>query len=60
MPQSPRRWPPPLVAFQTRDAAGSACLDLDMLHAVLVMLVVTSVIGLMLTQRFASRLVRGA
>jgi hypothetical protein len=35
-------------------------LEQDMLHAVLVMLVVSSIIGLLLTQRFATRLVRGA
>jgi hypothetical protein len=35
-------------------------LEQDMLRAVLVMLVVSSIIGLLLTQRFATRLVRGA
>jgi hypothetical protein len=60
MPQIAATLAAALVAFQTRDAAGQRLLDQDMLHAVLVMLVVTSVIGLVLTQRFASRLVRGA
>jgi hypothetical protein len=50
-----------LVAFQTRDATGQRLLDENMLHAVLVMLVVvTSVLGLLLTQRYAPRLLRGA
>jgi len=35
-------------------------LEQDMLRSVLVMLVVSSIIGLLLTQRFATRLVRGA
>jgi hypothetical protein len=35
-------------------------LEQDMLRAVLEMLVVSSIIGLLLTQRFATRLVRGA
>jgi Kef-type K+ transport system membrane component KefB len=60
MPQIAATLAAALVAFQTRDAAGQRLLDQDMLHAVLVMLVLTSVIGLLLTQRYASRLVRGA
>ena len=60
MPQIAATLAASLVAFQTRDSAGQRLLDQNMLHAVLVMLVVTSVIGLVLTQRFASRLVRGA
>jgi Kef-type K+ transport system membrane component KefB len=59
MPQIAATLAAALVAFQTRDAGGQRLLDQDMLHAVRVMLVVTSVIGLLLTQRFASRLVRG-
>jgi hypothetical protein len=45
-----------LVAFQTHDAIGQRLLDQTMLHAVLVMLAVTSVVGLLLTQRYAPRL----
>jgi Kef-type K+ transport system membrane component KefB len=60
MPQIAATLAAALVAFQTRDAAGQRLLDQNMLHAVLVMLVVTSVIGLMLTQRYAPRLVRSA
>ena len=60
MPQIAATLAAALVAFQTRDAAGQRLLDQDMLHAVLVMLVATSVIGLLLTQRYASRLMRSA
>ena len=60
MPQIAATLAAALVAFQTRDAAGQRLLDQDMLHAVLVMLVVSSVIGLLLTQRYAPRLLRSA
>jgi Kef-type K+ transport system membrane component KefB len=58
MPQIAATLAAALVAFQTRDAAGQRLLDQDMLHAVLVMLVVSSIIGLLLTQRYAPRLLR--
>jgi len=60
MPQIAATLSAALVAFQTRDSAGQRLLDQNMLHAVLVMLVVTSVLGLLLTQRYAPRLLRGA
>ena len=60
MPQIAATLAAALVAFQTRDAAGQRLLDQDMLHAVLVMLVVTSVLGLLLTQRYAPRLLGDA
>ena len=60
MPQIAATLAAALVAFHTRDAAGQPLLDQDMLHAVLVMLVVTSVLGLQLTQRYAPRLLGDA
>lgn len=60
MPQIAATLAAALVAFQTRDAAGQRLLDQNMLHAVLVMLVVTSTLGLLLTQRYAPGLLRGA
>ncbi len=56
MPQIAATLAGALVAFQTRDASGQRLLDQAMLNAVLVMLVVTSVLGLMLTQRYVPRL----
>jgi Kef-type K+ transport system membrane component KefB len=60
MPQIAATLAAALVAFQTRDAAGQRLLDQNMLHAVLVMLVITSVLGLLLTQRYAPRLLAPA
>jgi Kef-type K+ transport system membrane component KefB len=57
MPQIAATLAAALVAFQTRDASGQRLLDEPMLNAVLVMLVITSVVGLVLTQRYAPRMV---
>ncbi|WP_428670855.1 cation:proton antiporter [Reyranella sp.] len=45
-----------LVALQTTNAAGKPLLDKPMFNAVLVMLVVSSTLGPLLTQRFARRM----
>jgi Kef-type K+ transport system membrane component KefB len=45
-----------LVAYQTLGAGGQRLLDDEMLNAVLVMMVITSILGPVLTERFASRL----
>lgn len=45
-----------LVAFHTHDSAGKPLLDEAMLNAVLVMLVTTSILGPVLTQRYAPRM----
>ena len=47
-----------LVAYQTRDASGQRLLDTQMLNTVLVMMVTTSILGPVLTERFGSRLAR--
>jgi hypothetical protein len=46
----------PLVAHETLGAAGQRLLDDRMLNVVLVVVFATSVLGPMLTERFASRL----
>ncbi len=46
-----------LVAYRTFDAAGQPLLDERMLNGVLIMVLVTSILGPVLTQRFAPRLV---
>ncbi len=60
MPQIAATLAAALVAFQTSDSAGQRLLDQNMQYAVLVMLVVSSVLGLLLTQRYAPRLLGGA
>jgi len=47
-----------LVGYQTFDKAGVRLLDEKMLNAVLVMLVVTSILGPVLTARFTPRLLK--
>jgi Kef-type K+ transport system membrane component KefB len=49
-----------LVAYHTVDSSGHPLLDQTMLNAVLVMMLVTAVLGPILTQRFASQLVASA
>jgi Kef-type K+ transport system membrane component KefB len=56
MPQVAATLAAALVAYHTRDATGQRLLDQTMLNAVLVMMLTTSVIGPILTQRFAERL----
>ena len=46
-----------LVAYNTRNALGERLLDDRMLNAVLVLMVATSILGPLLTERFAPRLV---
>ena len=46
-----------LVAFHTLNPAGERLLDDRMLNVVLVLMLTTSVLGPLLTQRFAPRLV---
>jgi Kef-type K+ transport system membrane component KefB len=48
-----------IVAHHTVDAAGHRMLDGNMLNAVLVLMLTTSILGPMLTERFAPRLIRG-
>jgi hypothetical protein len=45
-----------LVAYDTRNAAGERLLDDKMLNTVLVLMLVTSVLGPVLTERFAPRM----
>jgi hypothetical protein len=45
-----------LVAFETKNAAGERLIGEPVLNAVIVLLVVTSVLGPVLTERFARRL----
>jgi hypothetical protein len=45
-----------LVAHATFDAAGRPLLDSDVLNAVLVLVLLTAVIGPLLTARFAPRM----
>ena len=47
-----------LVGYQTFNAAGERLLDAKMLNAVLVLLVVTSILGTVLTERFTPGLVK--
>jgi hypothetical protein len=47
-----------LVGYETFNAAGERLLDEKMLNAVLVLLVVTSMLGPVLTERFTPNLVR--
>jgi len=47
-----------LVAYQTRGAGGQRLLDDQMLNTVLVLMVTTSILGPVLTERFAPRLAR--
>ena len=49
-----------LVAYSTRDAGGHRLLDDRMLNAVLVLMLTTSILGPVLTELFAKRLVVGA
>jgi Kef-type K+ transport system membrane component KefB len=48
-----------LVAYDTRNAAGQRLLDSQVLNAVLVLMLTTSILGPVLTDLFAPRLVRG-
>ena len=49
-----------LVAYRTFNAAGQPLLDSRMLNSVLIMVLVTSVLGPVLTQRFAPRMLEPA
>jgi Kef-type K+ transport system membrane component KefB len=44
-----------IVAFQTTDAAGTRLIDVPVLNTVLILVVVTSVLGPLLTQSFGQR-----
>jgi hypothetical protein len=46
-----------VVAFDTRNAAGQRMLDGTMLNAVLVLMLATSILGPILTERFAPRMI---
>ena len=56
MPQVAATLAATLVGYQTFDAAGVRLLDEKMLNAVLVLLVTTSILGPVLTERFTPRL----
>lgn len=45
-----------LVAYDTRDAAGQRMLDGTMLNVVLVLMLATSILGPVITERFAPRM----
>jgi Kef-type K+ transport system membrane component KefB len=49
-----------VVAFDTRNGAGQRMLDGTMLNAVLVLMLVTSILGPVLTERFAPGMLEGA
>jgi hypothetical protein len=49
-----------VVAFDTRNAAGQRMLDGTMLNAVLVLMLVTSILGPVLTERFAPGMLEDA
>ncbi len=49
-----------LVAYDTLNRAGHRMLDATMLNAVLVLMLATSILGPVLTERFAPRLRDGA
>ncbi len=49
-----------LVAYRTYNAAGQPLLDSRMLNGVLIMVLVTSILGPVLTQRFAPRMLASA
>lgn len=49
-----------IVAYDTRNAAGQRMLDHTMLNAVLVLMVATSILGPILTERFAPRMLDDA
>jgi Kef-type K+ transport system membrane component KefB len=49
-----------LVAYRTFNAAGQPLLDSRMLNGVLIMVLVTAILGPVLTQRFAPQLVEGS
>ena len=49
-----------LVAYHTVNAAGQRLLDSNMLNAVLVLMLATSILGPVLTERFAPRLIGDA
>jgi Kef-type K+ transport system membrane component KefB len=46
-----------LTAYQAKNAAGAALIDEPMLNSVLVLVVVTSILGPVLTERFGQRMV---
>ncbi|HEY1412575.1 MAG TPA: cation:proton antiporter, partial [Rhodopila sp.] len=46
-----------LVAYDTRNAAGQRLLDSTMLNVVLVLMLVTAILGPVLTERFTSRMI---
>jgi hypothetical protein len=46
-----------VVAFDTRNGAGERMLDSTMLNAVLVLMLATSILGPVLTERFAPRMI---
>ena len=49
-----------LVAFDTRNPAGQRLVDSRLLNVVLVLMVTTSVLGPVLTEHFAPRLLKDA
>jgi len=49
-----------LVAFDTRNPAGQRLVDSRLLNVVLVLLLTTSILGPVLTERFAPRLLKDA
>jgi hypothetical protein len=49
-----------MVALDTRNGAGQRMLDGTMLNAVLVLMLVTSLLGPVLTERFAPAMLEGA
>ena len=56
LPQVAATFAAAIVAYDTRNAAGQRMLDDTMLNAVLVLMLVTSILGPVLTERFAPRM----
>jgi len=59
LPQVPATLAATLVAFDAFDAAGHRLIDDRLLDAVLVLMLTTSILGPVLTERFAPRLLEG-
>ena len=49
-----------LVAFDTVNPVGERLIDRDLLNVILVLMLATSILGPVLTERFAPRLIREA
>ena len=60
MPQVAATLAATLVAFKTFDSAGQRLIDRRILNTVFVLVLITSILGPVLTQRFAPRMLEDA